>query len=62
MKLKKTLSMSSGNTLAIIGTVHSMTTKDNSFKHLVELLNKKSFGDNNDRKDKRKNKRPNRKN
>ena len=54
--------MSSGNTLAIIGTVHSMTTKDNSFKHLVELLNKKSFVYNNDRKDKRKNKRPNRKN
>tara|TARA_X000001036_G_scaffold367687_1_gene353031 strand:- start:38970 stop:39086 length:117 start_codon:yes stop_codon:yes gene_type:complete len=36
--------------------------KDMSFKSLAELLNKKSFGENNDRKDKRKNKRRNRKN
>jgi len=39
-----------------------MMIKDMSFKSLVELLNKKSFGENNDRKDKRKNKRRNRKN
>ena len=48
--------------LVVTGIVHSMTTKVDTFKSLVDMLNKKSFGEKNDRQNKRKNKKYNRKN